>query len=57
MWGGFYAGNNGYYLVEGVSNTDESDTAEVIRVIKYDKIGTELEQHQLQETAIYLVEK
>ena len=37
MWGGFYAGNNGYYLVEGVSNTDESDTAEVIRVIKYDK--------------------
>lgn len=30
MWGGFYAGNNGYYLVEGVSNTDESDTAEVI---------------------------
>lgn len=37
-WGGFYAGNDGYYyLVEGRSNTAESDSAEVIRVIKYDK--------------------
>lgn len=36
LWGGFYAGSNAYYLVEGKANTAESDTAEVIRVIKYD---------------------
>lgn len=36
LWGGFYAGSDGYYLVEGQNNTAESDTAEVIRVIKYD---------------------
>lgn len=35
IWGGFYAGSDGYYLVEGRNNTAESDTAEVIRVIKY----------------------
>lgn len=43
-WGGFYAGSDAYYLVEGQANKDESDTAEVVRVIKYDtnwtKIGT-----------------
>ncbi|MCH5268655.1 MAG: leucine-rich repeat domain-containing protein [Lachnospiraceae bacterium] len=36
IWGGFYAGSDAYYIVEGQSNTDESDTAEVIRVIQYD---------------------
>ena len=36
IWGGFYAGADAYYLVEGQNNTEESDTAEVIRVIKYD---------------------
>lgn len=36
LWGGFYAGSDAYYLVEGQNNTAESDTAEVIRVIKYD---------------------
>jgi hypothetical protein len=37
LWGGYYAGENGYnYIVEGQNNTDEVDTAEVIRVIKYD---------------------
>lgn len=44
IWGGFYAGSDAYYLVEGQANTGESDQAEVIRVIKYDtswnKIGT-----------------
>lgn len=35
-WGGFYAGSDAYYLVEGRANRGESDTAEVIRVIKYD---------------------
>lgn len=37
LWGGFYAGSEAYYIVEGQYNTAESDTAEVIRVIKYDK--------------------
>lgn len=36
IWGGFYEGSDGYYIVEGKNNTAESDTAEVIRVIKYD---------------------
>ncbi len=36
IWGGFYAGPDAYYLVEGQNNTAEDDTAEVIRVIKYD---------------------
>lgn len=36
-WGGFYAGSDGYYyVVEGQSNVEENDAAEVIRVIKYD---------------------
>lgn len=37
IWGGFYAGSDAYYLVEGQPNLEESDTAEVIRVIQYDK--------------------
>ena len=37
-WGGFCAGQDGcYYVAEGQSNKEESDSAEVIRVIKYDK--------------------
>lgn len=34
--GGFYKGNDAYYIVEGENNTAEDDDAEVIRVIKYD---------------------
>ena len=44
IWGGFFAGENAYYLVEGQNNTAENNKAEVIRVIKYDtnwkKLGT-----------------
>jgi len=36
LWGGFYAGSDGYYLVEGQTNNKENDSAEVIRVIRYD---------------------
>ena len=36
LWGGFYAGSGGYYLVEGQTNNKENDSAEVIRVIRYD---------------------
>ncbi|MCD8336167.1 MAG: hypothetical protein LUD18_02645, partial [Lachnospiraceae bacterium] len=34
-FGGFYAGSDAYYLVFGQSNTDEDDSAEVVRVVKY----------------------
>ena len=37
IWGGFYAGADGYYVVEGQKNEAETDSAEVIRVIRYDK--------------------
>lgn len=37
IWGGFYAGEDAYYVVEGQNNTAENNEAEVIRVIKYDK--------------------
>lgn len=36
IWGGFYAGKDAYYLVEGQTNEQEDFNAEVIRVIKYD---------------------
>ena len=37
IWGGFYAGKDAYYIVQGQNNTAENNSAEVIRVIKYDK--------------------
>lgn len=37
IWGGFYAGSDGYYVAEGQSNIGENDGAEIIRVIRYDK--------------------
>lgn len=37
IWGGFYAGKDAYYIVEGQNNEAEDNSAEVIRVIKYDK--------------------
>lgn len=44
IWGGFFAGENAYYVVEGQNNKEENSDAEVIRVIKYDtdwnKLGT-----------------
>lgn len=36
-WGGFFSGSDSYYLVEGNSNKAENDSAEVIRIIRYDK--------------------
>ena len=37
IWGGFYAGENYYYLVEGQNNEEQDDSREVIRVIQYSK--------------------
>ena len=36
-WGGFFSGSDSYYLVEGKSNMEENDAAEVVRVIRYNK--------------------
>jgi len=36
-FGGFYAGNDGYYFVFGQDNPEESDSTEVIRVVRYNK--------------------
>ena len=37
LFGGFYAGDDAYYLVFGQENQDEDDSLEVIRVVKYSK--------------------
>ena len=37
LYGGFYAGKDFFFLVTGQKNDAEDDTAEVIRVAKYDK--------------------
>ena len=37
LFGGFYSGKSHNYLVFGQSNTGESDTREVLRIVKYDK--------------------
>ena len=36
-FGGFYAGSDGFYFVFGQNNTRESDSVEVLRVVKYSK--------------------
>lgn len=36
-FGGFYAGKNGNYLVFGQKNASESDSVEVMRIVKYSK--------------------
>ena len=36
-WGGFYAGEEAFFIVTGQANTEENNHTEVIRVIKYDK--------------------
>lgn len=37
VWGGFYAGENYNFLIFGQNNPSESDSLEVIRVVKYSK--------------------
>ncbi len=36
LWGGFYAGEGAYYVMEGQICTEENQKKEAIRVIKYD---------------------
>ena len=37
IWGGFYAGKDANFLIFGQSNPSQSDSTEVIRVVKYSK--------------------
>jgi len=37
IFGGFFSGEDAYYLAFGKKNTSESDSAEVFRFVKYDK--------------------
>ncbi len=37
IFGGFYAGEDYNYIVFGQSNSNEDDTVEVLRIVKYDK--------------------
>ena len=44
VWGGFFAGEQYNFLIFGQQNLSESDHTEVVRVVKYDKAWTRLEQ-------------
>lgn len=37
IWGGFYAGRDANFIITGKSNDAESESAEVIRIAKFDK--------------------
>lgn len=47
LWGGFYAGKDYNFLIFGQSNTEEDNSKEVIRVVKYDKGWNRLGQASL----------
>ena len=47
VWGGFFAGEDFNFLFFGQTNREESATAEVIRVVKYDKDWNRLGQASL----------
>ena len=43
-WGGFFAGQNYNFFIFGQNNPNESDSVEVIRIVKYDKSWNRLGQ-------------
>lgn len=47
LFAGFYESDDNYFLVFGQNNMDESDTVEVIRVVKYDKSWNKLGAAQI----------
>ena len=47
IWGGFFAGEDYNFVVFGQKNSNESDSAEVIRVVKYSKDWQRLGQASL----------
>lgn len=47
IWGGFFAGKNYNFIILGNENKAENDSAEVIKVIKYDKSWQKLDEASL----------
>lgn len=47
IWGGFFAGEDYNFVVFGQENPSESDSAEVVRVVKYSKSWERLDQASL----------
>ena len=53
IFGGFFAGNDAYYLIEGQNNTEENDAAEVFRVIKYSKSWERLGAASITKSSVW----
>lgn len=47
LWGGFFAGENSNFFVFGQYNDGESDSVEVVRVVKYSKDWQRQSQYSL----------
>ena len=47
VWGGFFAGQTYNFFVFGQNNSSESNSVEVLRVVKYDKSWNRLGQYSL----------
>lgn len=47
VWGGFFAGETWNFLIFGQDNLSESDSVEVLRVVKYDKSWNRLGHYSL----------
>ena len=54
LWGGFFAGEDYNFLIFGQENPSESDSTEVIRVVKYDKDWNRLGQASLRGANTYI---
>ena len=54
IWGGFFAGESYNFCVFGQENPSESDSTEVIRVVKYDKQWNRLGQASLYGANTYI---
>ena len=54
IWGGFFAGETYNFCVFGQENPSESDSVEVIRVVKYDKQWNRLGQASLYGANTYI---
>ncbi|MCD7742358.1 MAG: Ig-like domain-containing protein [Ruminococcus sp.] len=54
IFGGFYSGSNYNYLVFGQNNTSESDSKEVIRVVKYTKSWSKVKSVSIKGANTYI---
>lgn len=55
VWGGFFAGQTCNFLIFGQNNRNESDSVEVLRVVKYDKNWNRQGQYSLYGGNIYAI--